>query len=97
MPIRRLGKFEGETYLCRAIYDLSLEGGLDDELGESEGFGWYGKFSGRIRNRGPFHVIINENSVGFVGCQFYDNEKQLDKAWRELEDEYAEFSQDIEE
>ncbi len=88
MPIKGPGKFEGETYICRYAYD-----NVDEDLGESENFGWYGRFSGKIKNRGPFHLIVTENSVGFVSCAFYDSEAELNDAWALLEDEYTEFSE----
>jgi len=88
-PIKGPGKFEGETFAARYAYDNP-----DEDLGESDGFGWYGKFSGKIKGRGPFHIIVNEDSQGFVSGTFFDTEKQLEKAWSNLESEYADFYED---
>lgn len=43
MPvIREPGKFEGELQLCKALYELTLDGGADEEVGEAQYEGWYG-------------------------------------------------------
>ena len=89
--IRTLGKFEGELYATRYVYDLSVDGGIDEDIGESDALGWYGRFSGTIRGRGPFHIIISENSQGFVHGEFFDTEEQMNAAWSQIETEYDLF------
>lgn len=91
-PIKGPGKFEGETYAARFAYENP-----DEDLGDSETFGWYGNFSGKIKGRGPFHIIVNENSQGFVTGEFFPTEKAMRKQWRAIEREYDEFAGDNEE
>jgi len=85
-PIKGPGKFEGETYAARYAYENP-----DDEIGESDALGWYGRFEGKIKGRGPFCIIVREDSQGFVYGQFYDTPKQLAAAWRRIEREYEKF------
>lgn len=40
------GKFEGEINLTETLWDLSLDSGQDDELGDVETFGHYMLFTG---------------------------------------------------
>jgi hypothetical protein len=87
MPIKGPGKFEGETYLVRDLYDK----GVDEEIGSSDELGWFGRFAGKIKGRGPFYVIITENSMGFVSGSFYNNEEELEDAWQEIVAEYDEY------
>ena len=88
--IKHLGKFEGELYATKYAYEATLDGCCDD-LGESDGFGWYARFSDKIKGRGPFHIILNESSQGFVSGTYYDTETDLDAAWADLETEYADY------
>ena len=91
MAYPHLGKFEGELYATKYIYDVTGDG-CSDTLGESDGFGWYASFSGKIKGRGPFHAIIGEDSQGFVHGTYYDTAADLALAWDKLETEYDEFS-----
>lgn len=88
--IKGPGKFEGETYAVRWVYDQAGHGFLDD-VGSVDELGWYAKYSGKIKGRGPFHVIINEDSQGFVSGEFFDTDKQINKAWERIEKEYEDF------
>lgn len=36
------GKFEGQTELEAAVWEMSLDGGPDEEAGDVESIGWYG-------------------------------------------------------
>lgn len=46
------GKFEGELLIAKPLYQLSLEGGCDEEVGDVAELGyWYGML------RGPFDCI----------------------------------------
>lgn len=87
-PIKGPGKFEGETYLTRFAYY-----NVDDELGDVEGFGWYGRMSGKVKGRGPFHVIVSESSQGFVYGNRYDTENEMMREWHALEREYEKFTE----
>ena len=88
--IRYPGKFEGELYATRAIYDIAGEGMLSD-IGSVDELGWYACYSGLIRGRGPFHVIISEDSQGLVLGEYFDTEQELEKAWEGIEQEYEKF------
>ena len=88
--IKHLGKFEGELYATRAVYDMSMDGMLDD-IGCVDELGWYASYSGLIRGRGPFHVIISEDSQGFVRGEYFDTEDELNAAWAAIKDEYTKF------
>lgn len=84
-----LGKFEAcGNYVLTAGY---IYYNIDDQLGESESFGWYGKFAGKIKGRGPFFAIVSEDSQGFVDVTYYDSKKELDEKWVMLEADYEEF------
>lgn len=48
MTIRSYGPGKFDTILDSFVYSMSLDGGADEEIGESESFGWYGLL------RGPF-------------------------------------------
>lgn len=86
-PIKGPGKFEGELYLTRFAYE-----NVDDELGDVQDFGWYGRMSGKVKGRGPFHIIVHEDSQGFVSGDRYDTEAEMMRDWRKLEREYEKFS-----
>jgi len=91
-----LGKFEGTNYkhVVQWLYNLAGDGFLDEELGECEGFGWYGKFSGTIKGRGPFHAICHESSQGFFSVTWINTEKRLNEVWSNIECDYVEFCGD---
>lgn len=89
-PIKGPGKFEGETYVAKHIYENNF---TDAEIGSVDELGWYGRFSGKLKGRGPFHVIVSESSDGFVSGEFFDTEKQMMKAWRGIEQEYENFGE----
>jgi hypothetical protein len=72
------------------------EDGFDEDLGEAEWFGWYARFSGKIKGRGPFHAIVYEDSQGFVEVIYYSSANALETAWYDLETEWRE-AQELEE
>lgn len=84
------GKFEACGNYSKVVEYL-YNGGTDDEIGECEHFGWYGRFAGKIKGFGPFFAIVSEDSQGFVDVEFYDNEHKLDQWWDKIAAEYAEF------
>jgi 1,2-phenylacetyl-CoA epoxidase PaaB subunit len=90
-PIQRPGKFEGETYAARYAYENP-----DDEIGSSSELGWFGKFSGKIKGRGPFYIIVSEDNNGFVHAEFFDSEAEFNKAWSEIEAEYEKYYENLE-
>jgi hypothetical protein len=82
------GKFEGELYATRAVWDMAGDHGVDEELGSTDELGWFCKYSGTIRGRGPFHVIVSEDSQGFVHGEYFDTESEMIEAWAQIETEY---------
>ena len=95
MPIKRLGKFEGETYIVKWVYESGLDVGTG--IGESDSIGWFDYYSGKIKGKGPFHVIVTENSVGFVSGQFFDSEAEMMKVWEKIEREVDAYFEDQDE
>lgn len=86
MPIKGPGKYEGETRAVKYAHENP-----DDELGDVEGFGWYGNFSGKIKGRGPFHIITTEDNYGFVSGQMFPTKTAMLKKWNEIESDYSDF------
>lgn len=80
------GKFEANPShrLSEALYRVSLDGGCDDDLGSTDGFGWYG-----IIRRVPQGIgyIVAEDSNGFFT---YDRMPlaEANVAWGGIESEY---------
>jgi hypothetical protein len=50
------GKFEGGLVIDEVVYDLSLCG-CDDECGDVQTTGWFGRLDGPFRSDGPFADI----------------------------------------
>lgn len=65
MPVtttkRYPGKFEGNysEWVAEHLYNVSLDG-CDDDVGDVEGFGWYGLIRGR-----RYGFIVSEDGQGF--------------------------------
>lgn len=85
-PIKGPGKFEGETYAARYAHE-----NYDDDIGSVDELGWFGKFSGKIKGRGPFHIIVEETNQGFVYGKIYDTVAEFNKKWRQIEREYEKY------
>lgn len=93
-PIKGPGKYEGELYLTKYV---SEEGFYDEELGDVEGFGWYGLINGlKVKREGPFYGIISENNQGFVSGAWYKTEKEMKNKWNEIENDYEVFQDEAE-
>lgn len=82
-PIKGPGKFEGELHVTRYAHE-----NYDEDIGDVQELGWYGRFSGPIKGRGPFHIIVRENDQGFVYGKLYDSEQQINADWGEIVKEY---------
>lgn len=94
-PIRGPGKYEGELFLTKYA---SEAGSYDEELGDVEGFGWYGLINGlEVKGQGPFYGIISENNQGFVSGAWYKTEKEMRNKWSEIESDYEDFMSEGEE
>lgn len=70
--------------LAEELYDYTLDSQQDDELGNSETFGWFALF----REEG---AIISVNSQGFVEVEQHDD---VEAAWEALETRYSWFQLD---
>jgi hypothetical protein len=97
------GKFEGGTDLNKYLYKLTMDSAQDEDLGDVEGFGWYGLFNGvgvRDGETGEIvtiYAIVSEDNQGFFDVYEYDTEKELMEAWEELQDEYEKWEESGEE
>ena len=67
-----------------ALYEVSLDGGPDEEIGSVDEQGWYGL----MREE---RCILHEDSQGFVDGTWFDTKDELEQAWAEL---CAELSED---
>lgn len=94
----RPGKMEGETLLTGILWEMVGYSAQDDELGDSESFGWYGKFDGvELKGIGrKIYAIVHTGSTGFVSRTDYPSHEALEKDWKKLESEYEEFDRDHE-
>jgi len=91
--MKTLGKFEGNGNL--ALVSAYVSESTDEELGEVDGFGWFGKFEGKIKGHGPFFAICHEDNQGFVDVDWFDNHNKLEAAWVEIETAYERFENNI--
>ncbi|MGL5936215.1 MAG: hypothetical protein ACRCZI_11415 [Cetobacterium sp.] len=82
----RPGKFEGNRsqLLAQVIYQASLDG-ANDELGDTDGFGFYALVQGK-----RYAFILCEDTQGFVSVQYGDKSKMM-RMWAELETEYYDW------
>ena len=91
-----VGKFEAcqDNKLGEYLHSLTLDGCLDRELGDVETFGWYGLL---LSVNGMKSYIVNEDNYGFFTYTEYDLQDKALSAWSQLEAEYQEFEDNIEE
>jgi len=76
------GKFD--TYLGAYLWELSLDGGCDEETGDASTVGWYGLFRGNFEHPQLFDVagaILYTNNDGFVDARTFQDKASLEKAW----------------
>jgi hypothetical protein len=91
------GKFEGEINLTERLYELSLESGQDEELGDVDTFGHYMLFTGLDNGEfghlgGIKAAILHTGSSGFVGGTYYEDEGEARQVWAKLEEEYSQIN-----
>ena len=86
-----LGKFEGNfnCSLAKALYDTVMEGGVDDEIGDAEDFGWFGKVELKdlnIKEDGQpiAGAIVSQGSMGFFTYKTYPRDVELEQDWDEI-------------
>lgn len=85
------GKFENKA--TELLYEMSLDGGGDEECGDVERGGWFGLM------RGPFNdgkgneipglghyvgAILQQTNEGFVYSEFFTSKTKLDKTWKKV-------------
>lgn len=79
------GKFEASGPLGEKLYELSLDGGLEDELGDnSMGETWYGLLLDTGLACAPF-AILSEDSQGFVEYGAYDTKEKVMRDWERIQ------------
>jgi hypothetical protein len=85
------GKFEAcnDQILGEYLHGLSLDGCLDNELGDVEDFGWYGLLIDIGENKKSY--IISEDNNGFFTYQEYLDREVCIENWQKLENEYDTF------
>lgn len=74
------------SILAEELYEAALEGGENEQLGTSEGFGWHALFTWEGGG-----AIVYENSQGFVGVYKYSPAREAERQWavlREAHDRY---------
>lgn len=88
------GKFEAcgnYALVSKWLYETAEYGtGSVDELG------WFDRFDGMIKGKGPFYAIVSESSQGFVNVVWYDTEEELDEDWEAIETMYTNFYEEQE-
>lgn len=87
------GKFS-----CRAderIYRMTMDG-CCETIGESDGFGFYAKIDGPILGLAQGGAILNEDGDGFVSVDYFDTPEDLAQEWDNIEAEYREWDEGIE-
>ena len=77
--------------LAELLYEASLNGELDEEIGSVDELGWYGRFIDRVD---LFYYILNEDSQGFFSYEQYPTLPSLNEAWEEIEAMYLAFDGD---
>ena len=90
----RPGKFEGSGKTGEELYEMVQDGWVSEELGDVEGFGWYGLLINTELLDAPY-AIVEENSVGFFDYTAYVLEADARAAWATLEDDYREWAGDM--
>lgn len=93
------GKFEGNysDRFAKAIHQTFGDGMGDEELGDVQDFGWYGKLDVshyEIKEDGYpiIGVIAMEDNSGFFTYISYSTRKVFEKDWKQIEKDYEKFS-----
>lgn len=94
------GKFEGayNEAFAEAVHNEFGEGFGDEELGDVQDFGWYGRVDiseYKIKEDGSpiVGVIAYEDNFGFFSTTRYHNKKEFEKAWASIEADYQKYSE----
>ena len=93
------GKFEGNPSrtISEVLHDWTLDGSIDAELGDVEGFGWYGLIV-EISPKDTVicalwgkSFIVHEDNQGFFDYTEYETEKTAREDWEALESDYDDY------
>lgn len=89
------GKFEGEINLTEKLYDISLDGGEDESIGDADTFGHYMLFTDLDKDTETFGdlggivaAILETSSQGFVTGHYYENEQEALQDFSRLSDDW---------
>jgi len=82
-----MSKFDSK--LAETLYDLSLDGGQDEDIGSVSELGWFGRFNYEL-------AILSEDSLGFVNVETFKSELALRLSWEDIERDYELFDRGIE-
>ena len=65
---RHPGKFEAcpSEFVARTLYEITMNGGHDEEAGDVESTGWYALIQGK-----RYGFIVEENSQGFFTYEVF--------------------------
>lgn len=88
------GKFEGvlRQSTAEVLHRMAGEGMVDEELGDVQGFGWYGLFDrGKKKS-----YIVSENNQGFFDYAEFTNGAAARKQWAKIEQAYEKFEEGVE-
>lgn len=79
--------------LTEYLWDLSMDGGHDDETGDVEGPGWYALFDSVDMDDGdePVYAILSVDGAGFKDVTTFDSHSELSAAWKDLQSDISRF------
>mgnify|MGYP003147513387 CR=1 FL=1 len=79
---------------CEQLYNMSLEGGHEEEIGNVEGLGWncYLSYTG-IKDHE--FAILHQDNEGFVSETVYTTYEELMREWKQLKKIVEEFENGI--
>jgi hypothetical protein len=100
-----LGKFEGNRCAQEAetLYGGVQESWQKEELGDCEGFGWYGLILldadewGEDKHLHSPAYIVGETCQGFFGVTGYESHEAAKEDWAKLEADYEAWEENQEE
>lgn len=92
---RSPGKFEGADNIefAKALHELTMDGMVDDEVGDVNAFGWFGLiyldgFDIKEDGKPIVGVIVSEDENGFFTYHSYHTDKELVDDWDEIEQQH---------
>jgi hypothetical protein len=87
--MRRPGKYEGcmDQELGARLYEMTLDGAHDEEMGDVDTYGWYGLILGDGPDDESY--IVTTDSAGFFDYTAFPTPNDALDAWAAIEAEYA--------